>query len=151
METVGDVLNSKGSRVLTIESDGTVLGAIQKMAEHDVGSVVVIESGKPVGIFTERHYAREVFLKGRQSPNTPIREVMEDRVVCAAPEQTIEESMAVMTNKRIRHLPVIDEDKLVGIVSVGDLVKTRIADQEFTIEQLTNYIHGPVRQRDTGD
>jgi CBS domain-containing protein len=107
-----------------------------------VGALVVIEDRKPVGIFTERHYARNVFLKGRRSPTTSIRDIMNTRIVCATPEQTIEECMAVMTDKRIRHLPVLDHGKLVGIVSIGDLVKSKIADQEFTIEQLVHYIHG---------
>jgi CBS domain-containing protein len=149
MDTVRELINSKGDEVWTIQPDETVLDAIQKMADHDVGSLVVIEDSKPVGIFTERHYAREVFLKGRHSPTTPIRGIMSTRVIYALPNQTIEECMAVMTDKRIRHLPVLDHEKLVGIVSIGDLVKSRIADQEFTIEQLTNYIHGPVRRRDT--
>jgi CBS domain-containing protein len=145
MDTVRNLLNSKGGEVWTIQPDETVLDAIQKMAEQDVGSLVVIEDGKLAGIFTERHYSREVFLKGRQSPTTPIRDVMSTRVICASPDQTIDECMAVMTDKRIRHLPILDEGKLVGIVSVGDLVKNRISDQEFVIDQLTQYIHGPVR------
>ena len=151
MDAVRDLLSSKGSNVWTIQSDQTVLGAIQKMAEQDVGSLVVIEDGKLAGIFTERHYAREVFLKGRQSSTTPIRDVMSTRVICASPDQTIDECMAVMTNKRIRHLPVLDHGELVGIVSIGDLVKSKIADQEFLIDQLTQYIHGSVRQHDTED
>jgi CBS domain-containing protein len=102
----------------------------------------VVEDGKPVGIFTERHYAREVFLKGRHSPTTAIREIMSSQIICVSPEQTIEACMAVMTDKRIRHLPVLDQGNLVGIVSIGDLVKSRLADQEFTIEQLVHYIHG---------
>jgi CBS domain-containing protein len=145
MDTVRDLLNSKGDEVWTIQPDETVLDAIQKMADQNVGSLVVIENGKPVGIFTERHYAREVFLKGRHSPTTPIREIMNTRAIHVSLEQTIEECMAVMTNEAIRHLPVLDHGKLVGIVSIGDLVKSRIADQEFEIEQLTQYIHGPVR------
>jgi len=142
MDTVRELINSKGDEVWTIQPDETVLDAIQKMADHDVGSLVVIEDGKPVGIFTERHYAREVFLKGRHSPTTPIRGIMSTRVIYALPNQTIEECMAVMTDKRIRHLPILAHGKLIGIVSIGDLVKSRIADQEFTIEQLTQYIHG---------
>jgi CBS domain-containing protein len=142
MDTVRDLLKSKGSEVWTIQPDESVHDAIQKMADQDVGSLVVIEDGKPTGIFTERHYAREVFLKGRHSPTTPIREVMSKRIICASPEQTIEECMAVMTDKRLRHLPVVDDGGIVGIVSIGDLVKSVITDQEFVIEQLTHYIHG---------
>jgi len=148
MDTLRDLLNSKGQKVWTIQPDESVFDAIQKMADQDVGSLVVIEDDKPVGIFTERHYAREVFLKGRHSPTTPIREIMSTRAIYASPEQTIEECMAVMTDKRIRHLPVLYRGKLVGIVSIGDLVKSRIVDQEFTIEQLTQYIHGPVCRHD---
>ena len=142
MDTVLQLLNSKGNEVWTIHPDETVLDAIQKMAAKDVGSLVVIEDGKPVGIFTERHYVRKVFLKGRHSPTTAIREIMSTHIVCVSPEQTIEECMAVMTDKRIRHLPVLDHGELVGIVSIGDLVKSRLADQEFIIEQLAHYIHG---------
>ncbi|NCF26575.1 MAG: CBS domain-containing protein [Gammaproteobacteria bacterium] len=142
MDTLLQLLNSKGNEVWTIHPDETVLDAIQKMAAKDVGSLVVIEDGKPVGIFTERHYARKVFLKGRHSPTTAIREIMSTHIVCVSPEQTIEECMAVMTDKRIRHLPVLDHGELVGIVSIGDLVKSRLADQEFIIEQLAHYIHG---------
>ncbi len=142
MDTVLQLLNSKGHEVWTIHPDETVLDAIQKMAAKDVGSLVVIEDGKPVGIFTERHYSRKVFLKGRHSPTTEIREIMSTHIVCVSPEQTIEECMAVMTDKRIRHLPVLDHGELVGIVSIGDLVKSRLADQEFIIEQLAHYIHG---------
>ncbi len=144
MDTVRELLDSKGDEVWTIEPDQTVLDAIKQMSDQDVGSVVVIEDGKAIGIFTERHYAREVFLKGRHSPTTLMRDIMSKRVIHASPQHTIEECMAVMTDKRIRHLPVIDHEKLVGIVSIGDLVKSRIADQEFTIEQLTHYIQGPV-------
>jgi CBS domain-containing protein len=145
MDTVLDLLKSKGSEVWTIQPDESVHDAIQKMADQDIGSLVVIEDGKLAGIFTERHYAREVFLKGRHSSTTPIREVMSTRVICASPEQTIGECMAVMTDKHIRHLPVVDDGELVGIVSIGDLVKRTITDQEFVIEQLIHYIHGPVR------
>jgi CBS domain-containing protein len=142
MKTVKQLLDSKGNEVWTIQPDESVLDGIQKMADKNVGALVVIEDRKPVGIFTERHYARNVFLKGRRSPTTSIRDIMSTRIVCATPEQTIEECMAVMTDKRIRHLPVLDHGKLVGIVSIGDLVKSKIADQEFTIEQLVHYIHG---------
>ena len=142
METVLQLLNSKGNEVWTTNPDNTVLDAVQEMASKDVGSLVVIEDGKPVGIITERHYARKVFLKGRHSPTTAIREIMSTPIVCVSPEQTITECMAVMTDKRIRHLPVLDHRKLVGIVSIGDLIKSRLADQEFVIEQLVQYIHG---------
>jgi CBS domain-containing protein len=141
MASVRQLLDEKGRGVLSIGADRTVLEAIGKMAEANVGALVVIdEDGKLAGIITERHYARNVILKGRTSPETPIRDVMETRVVCAWPEQTVEECMAVMTDKAVRHLPVLDKKELVGIVSIGDLVKSIIKDQKFTIEQLERYI-----------
>jgi CBS domain-containing protein len=113
------------------------------MAERDIGSLVVLEAGKVVGILTERHYARNVFLKGRSSPQTLVGEIMERNVVCVRPAQSIDECMAVMSTKRVRHLPVIGEDgELLGIVSIGDLVKSIISDKEFEIAQLEHYIHG---------
>ncbi len=112
------------------------------MAEQNIGSLVVMEGSAIAGIFTERHYAREVFLKGRRSPTTPIREVMSTNVICALPERTIDECMALMSDKHIRHLPIVEDETLVGIVSMGDLVKSKIADQKFVIDQLINYIHG---------
>jgi len=142
MANVQQLLNGKSNQVWTTDPDDTVFDAIRMMADKDVGALVVIEDGKPVGIFTERDYARKVVLEDRQSETTPVRDVMSTRIVCASPEQTIEECMAVMTDKRVRHLPVLDNGKLVGIVSIGDLVKSRIADQEFLIEQLAHYIHG---------
>lgn len=140
MTTIQQVLDKKGHEVLSVRPDNTVFDAIKKMAERDVGSVVVIYDGKLVGVFTERHYARKVFLEGRASPTTRVGDVMETRVACARPEQTIEECMAVMTEKRVRHLPVLHHKKLVGLISIGDLVKSKIADQEFTIEQLVEYV-----------
>lgn len=123
--------------------DDTVFDAIKQMAERDIGSLVVLEAGKVVGILTERHYARNVFLKGRSSPQTLVGEIMERNVVCVRPAQSIDECMAVMSTKRVRHLPVIGEDgELLGIVSIGDLVKSIISDKEFEIAQLEHYIHG---------
>lgn len=116
--------------------------AIKKMADRDVGSVVLIDEGKPVGIFIERHYARTVFLESRPSPTTRIRDIVETRVACAWQEQTVEEYMAVMTEKWIRHLPVLHHKKLVGLISIGGLVKGKIADQEFSIEQLVDCVRG---------
>ncbi len=142
MTTVHQLLDDKGHGVWSVHPNDTVLDAIQKMANNNIGALVVIEADKPVGIFTERHYARNVFLKGKSSPKTPVREIMATHVVCVQPEQTVAECMAVMTDKRVRHLPVLDEGRLVGIVSIGDLVKSVIADQKFTIEQLEHYIHG---------
>jgi CBS domain-containing protein len=142
MTTIQQVLDKKGHEVLSVRPDNAVFDAIKKMADKDVGSVVVIDDGKPVGIFTERHYARKVFLEGRASPTTRVGDVMETRVACAWPEQTVDECMAVMTEKRVRHLPVLHHKKLVGLISIGDLVKSKIADQEFAIEQLVDYVRG---------
>jgi len=142
MTTIQQVLDKKGHEVLSIDPDNSVFDAIKKMADRNVGSVVVIDDGKPVGIFTERHYARKVFLEGRASPTTRVGDVMETRVACAWPEQTVDECMAVMTEKRVRHLPVLHRKKLVGLISIGDLVKSKIADQEFAIEQLVDYVRG---------
>ena len=142
MTTIQQVLDKKGHEVLSVGPDNSVFDAIKTMADKDVGSVVVIDDGKPAGIFTERHYARKVFLEGRASPTTCVGDVMETRVVCAWPEQTVDECMAVMTEKRVRHLPVLHHKKLVGVISIGDLVKSKIADQEFAIEQLVDYVRG---------
>lgn len=139
--TVRQLLNEKGHDVFTIGPDNTVFEAIQKMADQNVGSLVVIEDGNAIGIITERHYARNVFLKGRASPTTPVRDVMEATVLYALLDQTVEECMAVMTEKRVRHLPVIDQGKLIGIVSIGDLVKSIISKQEFVIDQLVQFIY----------
>ena len=140
--TVRQLLNEKGHDVFTIGPDNTVFEAIQKMADQNAGSLVVIEDGNPIGIITERHYARNVFLKGHASPTTRVRDIMEAKVLYAHLDQTVEECMAVMTEKRVRHLPVIDQDKLIGIVSIGDLVKSIIGDQKFVIDQLNHYIRG---------
>ena len=142
MTTIQQVLDKKGHEVLSVRPDNSVFDAIKKMADKNVGSVVVIDDGKPVGIFTERHYARKVFLEGRASPTTRVGDIMETRVACAWPEQTVDECMAVMTEKRVRHLPVLHLKKLAGLISIGDLVKSKIADQEFTIERLVEYVRG---------
>jgi CBS domain-containing protein len=142
MTTVQQVLDSKGSDVFYISPDASVFDAIAKMAEKDVGSLAVMDGDELVGIFTERNYARNVFLKGRASPKTPIREVMEEEVFIARPEQSVEQCMALMTDRRVRHLPVLGGKKLVGIISIGDLVKSIIGEKEFIIDQLEHYIHG---------
>ena len=140
MTTARQVLDEKGRNVCSVGPDETVYDAIRKMAEENIGSLLVVENDKPIGIFTERQYARNVVLKGRASPTTRIREVMETKLLYARPDQSVEECMAVMTDKRIRHLPVIDQGKLIGIVSIGDLVKTIISNQKFLIDQLVHFI-----------
>ncbi len=142
MTTLQMLLDGKGHDVWSVHPDDTVLDAIKMMAKKDIGALVVVEDDKPVGIFSERDYARNVYLKGKSSPETPVRDVMAAPVICVGPDQSVNECMALMTEKRIRHLPVMDGDELVGMVSIGDLVKSVIAEQQFTIEQLEHYIHG---------
>ncbi len=142
MRTVQQLLDDKGHDIQTIHPDDSVFDAIQKLAAANIGSLIVIEDDRPVGIFTERDYARNVILKGKSSPTTQIREVMTTRVIYVQPSQTVEECMAIMTDKHIRHLPVLRDEKLIGMISIGDLVKSIIADQKFTIEQLQQFIQG---------
>ena len=142
MITVRHLLNQKALTVCSIHPDASVFDAVAKMAEHDIGSLVVMDGEKLVGIISERHYARNVVLKGKTSPTTLVRDIMERRVVCVQPEQTVEQCMALMSDKRVRHLPVLEGNKVIGIVSIGDLVKSIISDQKFIIEQLEHYIHG---------
>jgi len=142
MTTVRQLLDQKGRKIWSIKPDATVFDAIAKMAEKDIGSLVVTDGDELVGIITERHYARNVVLKGKASPATPVRDIMERNVIIAQPEQSVEQCMAIMSEKRVRHLPVFEGKKPIGIVSIGDLVKSIIGDQKFTIDQLEHYIHG---------
>jgi CBS domain-containing protein len=141
MTTVKQLLVQKGPEVLSIHPDATVYDAIKKMADKNVGSLVVMDNDNLLGIITERHYARNIVLKGRASPDTPVRTIMETRIIYARPEQSVEECMAAMTEKKVRHLPVIENGSLIGIISIGDLVQAIISHQKFTIEQLEFYIH----------
>jgi CBS domain-containing protein len=140
MKTVRDILKVKGQAVWCVEMGSTVFDALGRMAEKEVGALVVMDGARLAGIISERDYARKIILLGRTSPNTLVEEIMTSHVAYTHLEQSIEECMAIMTDKRIRHLPVIDEGKLVGIISIGDLVKSIIADQQFIIEQLERYI-----------
>lgn len=140
MKTVRDLLRRKGDEVWSVNPDCTVYDTLRLMAEKDIGAVLVLENKRPVGIFSERDYARQVILKGKASKDTPVREVMTTRVVFMRPEQSIEDCMAVMTDKRIRHLPVLEAGRLVGVLSIGDVVKGIIDEKQFIIEQLENYI-----------
>ena len=142
MATISQVLDKKGHEVFSVGLDETVYDSIKKMADKNVGSLVVMEGNKLIGIITERHYARNVVLKGRASPTTPVRDIMETNVVFARPDQSVEECMAIMTEQAVRHLPVIEQGNVVGMISIGDLVKEKIADQTFVIEQLVQFIHG---------
>ncbi|HEY66629.1 MAG TPA: CBS domain-containing protein [Caldilineae bacterium] len=142
MKLVKDILNVKGRDVWSVSPDATVYEALQLMADKNIGAVLVVEEGEVVGILSERDYARKVILKGRSSLNTPVKEIMTSKVYYVSPEQTIEECMTLMTEKRIRHLPVLEDGRLVGIISIGDVVKAIISDQQVTIQQLENYILG---------
>ncbi len=142
MKTVAQLLRGKGHEVLSVPPETPVFEALKVMAEKNVGALLAVEGDRLVGIFSERDYARKVILKGKSSKDTPVREVMSSHVLYVRPEQTVEECMALMTDKRVRHLPVLEEGRLVGLISIGDVVKAIIAEQEFLIEQLQNYITG---------
>jgi CBS domain-containing protein len=142
MKTVRNILDTKGHEVWCIGPENTVFDALRLMAEKEVGSLMVMDGARVAGLISERDYARKIVLLGRTSPNTLVREIMTTHVAYTHLEQPIEECMAVMTEKRIRHLPVMEQGNLVGIISIGDLVKAIIADQKFIIEQLERYITG---------
>jgi len=142
MITVLQLLNQKDRTISSIHPDATVFDAITKMAENNIGSLLVMDGEELVGIITERDYTRNVVLKGHLPPTTPVREIMERRVIFVLPEQTVEQCMALMSDKRVRHLPVLEGKKPIGIISIGDLVKSIIGDQKFMIDQLEHYIHG---------
>ncbi|PVV07478.1 MAG: hypothetical protein B6D77_13805 [gamma proteobacterium symbiont of Ctena orbiculata] len=142
MQTVNQLLQRKGHDVETIEPNTSVFDALKLMADKGIGSLVVMENEKVAGLFSERDYARNIILKGRTSKETQVKEIMTSQVVVINPGQTPEECMAIMTEKRIRHLPVMQDDELIGIISIGDLVKAIIEEQQFVIEQLVSYING---------
>jgi CBS domain-containing protein len=142
MKTVRQLLQGKQSGVFTIEPDVPVIAALRLMAEHGIGALPVVADGRLAGILSERDYARKIVLQGRSSHDTRVSEIMTARVVCVGPQRTVEECMALMTEKRIRHLPVIEGGKLTGLLSIGDLVKETISEQQFVIAQLESYIHG---------
>ena len=142
MTTVAQLLESKGHDVWSIGPNNSIFEAIELMAEKGVGALLVMEGEKLVGIISERDYARKVILKGKSSKETPVNDIMTENVLFARPEQDVQECMALMTDKRIRHLPIIDDSEVVGMISLGDLVKTIIAEQQFTIQQLEQYISG---------
>lgn len=142
MRLVQDILKEKGHDVYSIGPDDTIFHAVQQMADKRVGALLVMENSKPIGIVTERDYARKVALEGRSSRDSLVREIMSTRVLCVNPERTIEDCMALMTDKRARHLPVVDHKHVIGVISIGDLVKAMIAEQKFVIDQLHDYITG---------
>lgn len=141
MNTLRQLLQAKGSAVYSVTPESSVFDALKLMAEKNVGALLAIADGRIAGIMTERDYARKVILFGKSSRDMMVREIMSEKVLMVQPGQTVEECMALMTNKRVRHLPVMDGDKLIGLLSIGDLVKEVIADQEQTIRQLEHYIH----------
>jgi CBS domain-containing protein len=142
MKSVSDILNSKGHEIWAVKPDDTVFDSLQLMAEKEIGALLVMDEGRLVGIVTERDYARKVILEGKSSKSSTVAEVMTKRVLCVTPERTIDECMALMTDKRARHLPVLDHKRVVGVISIGDLVKAMINEQQVLIDQLEHYISG---------
>jgi CBS domain-containing protein len=142
METVKDMLRAKGYNVWSVAPDATVLEALALMAEKNVGAVLVLEDDRLVGIMSERDYARKVILLGKTSKDTLVSDIMTSRVLYVSGDQTIQECLALMTDKRIRHLPVMEGDRVIGVVTIGDVGRAIIADQQFMLEQLEHYISG---------
>jgi len=142
MTYVEQLLKTKGNEIWSIAPRATVYEALQMMSEKDVGALLVVDKGNLVGIFSERDYARKLILKGRFSKDTTVGELMTREVLYIESQSTIEHCMALMTAKRVRHLPVLENERLIGIVTIGDVVKQIISDQEFTIQQLERYIKG---------
>lgn len=140
MRPIKQVIAAKSPRIISVAPLATVFEALQLLAETDVGALLVMDDERLVGIFSERDYARRVVLQGKTSRETLVREVMTERVICAQPSQTVEEAMAMMTELHCRHLPVVEDGRLIGVVSIGDLVKEIISEQEFLIQQLESYI-----------
>lgn len=140
--TVGEVLERKGREIHAVSPDTSVYDALQLMADKNVGAVLILDDGHLVGIMSERDYARKVVLAGKLSRGTKARDIMTPNPICVETRQTIGECMAIMTHRRVRHLPVLEEGQLVGLVSIGDVVKAVIAEQEYVIEQLEHFITG---------
>lgn len=139
---VKEILNQKGRDIFSVEPDDTVYNAIAKMAEYNIGALLVMSDNKLAGIISERDYRNKVILEGRTSKTTPVEDIMTDKVICVNPTDSVNLCMQLMTEKKIRHLPVVDGDKVVGVISIGDVVKTVIANQKVEIDSLRNYIGG---------
>ena len=145
MKFVNDLLNKKGRDVWSIAPEATVFDALELMAEKNCGALIVLDESRLAGIFSERDYARKIILEGKASRRTPVREIMTEVVATVKHNDSVERCMEVMTDRRIRHLPVLDDDdEIVGVISIGDVVASIISDQEFMIRQLENYIQGRV-------
>ncbi len=142
MKLVSDILKSKGHEIWAVKPGDTVFESLQLMAEKEVGSLLVMDEDRLVGIVTERDYARKVILEGKTSKDSSVAEVMTKHVLCVTPERTVDECMALMTDKRARHLPVVENKRVIGLVSIGDLVKALISEQQVLIDQLQHYISG---------
>jgi len=141
-KTIRDVLKNKGDSVVSISPEATVYSALELMAARNVGALLVMKGSQVVGILSERDYARKVILEGRSSLNTAVERIMSGKVLYVTPSMSVEEGLAVMSDKRCRHLPVIQDKELIGMVSIGDLVKAQVADKNFMISQLEHYILG---------
>lgn len=140
MKTVRDLLHAKGQQIWAVGPDDSVFTALELMAEKGIGAVLVLDENRVAGILSERDYARQVILKGKASKDTPVREIMTTGLFVVTPDRTVDDCMALMTDKRIRHLPVVDDDRLEGLLSIGDIVKAVISDKQDQIEQLETYI-----------
>jgi CBS domain-containing protein len=141
MATVAQLLKYKGAQVHRIDPDAPVLEAVRLMAEHGIGALVVMQGDELVGVLSERDYARKVVLKGRSSSETAVRQIMSSPVLTVLPEQSVRDCMQLMTEHRVRHLPVLDRGRVSGVLSIGDLVRSVLEEQQRTIEQLEQYIH----------
>lgn len=139
---VKEILNQKGRDVFSVKPNDSVYNAIAKMAEYNIGALLVMENGNLAGIISERDYRNKVILEGRTSKTTSVKEIMTNKVIRVNPSDTINLCMQLMTDKKIRHLPVVDEDKVIGVISIGDVVKTVIAKQKVEIDSLRDYIGG---------
>jgi CBS domain-containing protein len=142
MKTVGEILRGKGHNVWSVSPDIPAHDALELMANKNIGAVLVVDNDQVIGIMSERDYVRKVIVKDKESSNILVRDIMTEKVAYVSPKQTTEECMILMTNKHIRHLPVMEEERLVGIISIGDVVKAVIVEQEFIIDQLERYIKG---------
>jgi CBS domain-containing protein len=145
METVRSILQRKGRDVWSVAPGATVFEALELMAAKNIGAVLVLDGGRLLGIMSERDYARKVILLGKTSKDTPVSEIMTSRVVYISADLTIQECMALMTEKRIRHLPVLEGDRVIGVVTIGDVGRAIISDQQYMLEQLEHYITGSGR------